>query len=60
MKDKWIQNAIKKPGSFTKQSKKADMTTSEFASKVKRNPEDFTSRTRKRAALARTLSSMNK
>ena len=59
MAEKWIQGAIKKPGSFTKQAKAADMGTQEFARKVQSNPEEYSGLTRKRAALARTLKKLS-
>jgi hypothetical protein len=57
---KWIQKAIKKPGSFTAQAKKAGMSTSAFRDKVLSNKEKFSSTTVKRANLAKTLSKMKK
>ena len=62
MAEKWIQKAIKKPGSFTAQAKKAigEYETYQFAEKVSANPDKYSSKTRRRAALARTLSKMNK
>ena len=60
MAEKWIQKAIKKPGSFTAQAKKAGDGVQEFAGKVSANPDKYSSKTRRRAALARTLSKMNK
>ena len=60
MADNWIQGAIKKPGAFTAQAQRAGETTQAFAADVRKSPEDYTERTQKRAALARTLSRMNK
>lgn len=57
---KWIQKAIKKPGSFTAQAKRAGMSTSSFRDKVLANKEKFSSTTVKRANLAKTLSKMKK
>jgi hypothetical protein len=57
---KWIQGAIKKPGAFTAQAKKAGMSTSAFRDKVLANKEKFSSTTVKRANLAKTLSKMKK
>lgn len=57
---KWIQGAIKKPGSFTAQAKRAGMSTSAFRDKVLANKDKFSSTTVKRANLAKTLSKMNK
>jgi hypothetical protein len=56
MSDKrWIQDAVRKEGSFTKQAKRDKEGVQTFARHVLANPEDYSSRTRRRAALARTL-----
>lgn len=57
---KWIQSAIKKPGSFTKQAKAAGMSVPAFREKVLANKEDYSGTTVKRANLAKTLSKMKK
>ena len=57
---KWIQGAIKKPGSFTAQAKRAGMSVSAFRNKVLANKGDFSSTTVRRANLAKTLSKMRK
>jgi hypothetical protein len=57
---KWIQSAIKKPGSFTAQAKSAGMSVPAFRDKVLSNKEKFSSTTVKRANLAKTLSGMRK
>jgi hypothetical protein len=59
-KKKWIQEAIKKPGSFTAQAKKAGTTVLQFSRRVAGNPNRYNTVTRKRAALAQTLSKMRK
>ena len=59
-KSNWIQGAIKKPGSFSAQAAKAGMSTAEFASEVTSNPDDYSSKTLKRAQLAKTLAGMRK
>jgi hypothetical protein len=56
----WIKGAIKKPGSFTAQAKKAGMSVPAFRDKVLANKDKFSSTTVKRANLAKTLSKMNK
>jgi predicted nucleic acid-binding Zn-ribbon protein len=56
----WIDKAIKKPGSFTKQAKAAGQSVQGFASKVKSNPDKFSSTTVKRANLAKTLEGFHK
>jgi|688.fasta_scaffold00447_54 hypothetical protein len=57
---KWIQSAIKKPGSFTAQAKNAGMSVPAFRDKVLSNKEKFSSTTVKRANLAKTLAGMRK
>lgn len=57
---KWIQKAIKKPGSFTAQAKRAGMSVPSFREKVLANKDKFSSTTVKRANLAKTLSKMKK
>ena len=56
----WIKGAIKKPGSFTSQAKRAGMSTSAFRDKVLSNKDKYSSTTVKRANLAKTLSKMKK
>lgn len=50
----WIQGAIKRPGAFSAKAKRAGMSTSAYARKVKNNPRAST-RTKRQAALALTL-----
>jgi len=57
---KWIQGAIKRPGAFTKKAKKAKMSVSKYASKVLKKGSKASTRTKKQAALARTLSKLRK
>lgn len=57
---KWIQKAIKKPGSFTAQAKRAGMSVPSFRKKVLANKDKYSSTTVKRANLAKTLSKMRK
>ena len=59
-KENWIQGAIKKPGAFSAQAKKAGMSTSEFAEEVTKNPKDYSDKTVKRAQLAKTLAGFRK
>jgi len=56
----WIKSAIKKPGSFTAQAKKAGMSVPAFRDKVLANKSAYSSTTVKRANLAKTLSKMRK
>ena len=52
---KWIQNAIKQPGSFSRKAQKRGMTTNELAKNVIANPERYDKTTVKQANLALTL-----
>lgn len=60
MAKKWIQDAIKRPGAFTRKAEKNDMTTKQFTSEVLSNPGDYNERTVRQANLAKTLSKMHK
>lgn len=57
---KWIQKAIKKEGSFTKQAKRAGETVKEYAKDVLKKGSKATAKTKKRAVLAKTLTKMSK
>lgn len=57
---KWIQKAIKHPGSFTKQAQAAGMSVAGFRNKVLANKSAYSSTTVKRANLAKTLAGMRK
>jgi len=52
----WIQQAIRKPGAFRKQAKRAGKSTMQFARDVMRNPSRYSTTTVRRARLAITLS----
>ena len=56
MAKKWIQKAIKKPGSFSKAAKKAGKSTMEYAEEKKHAK----GKIGRRARLALTLSKMHK
>jgi hypothetical protein len=56
---KWIQKAIKHPGSFTAQAKKAGMGVQSYATKVLKKGSKASTTTKRRAALAKTLSKMH-
>jgi hypothetical protein len=59
MARKWIDRAIQRKGAFRAKAKKAGKSTRAFASQVMSNPEKYDPRTRRQAALARTLISMH-
>ena len=56
----FIKNAIKNPGAFSKQAKRAKMTVKGFETKVLSNPKNYSSTTVKRANLSRTLRKIKK
>ena len=60
MSKKWIQAAIKKPGSFTAQAKKAKMSVAKYAVKVLKKGSKASAKTKKRAVLSQTLKKLNK
>jgi len=59
-KRNWIQQAIRKPGSFRKQAQQAGKSTTEFMRDVLRNPKRYSPTTVRRARLAKTLMGLNK
>ena len=60
MADKWIKDAIKRPGAFTKKAEKRKLSVKEFASRVTANPDKYDTRTVRQANLAKTLSKLHK
>tara|TARA_B100000900_G_scaffold411291_1_gene430697 strand:- start:643 stop:837 length:195 start_codon:yes stop_codon:yes gene_type:complete len=60
MADKWIKDAIKRPGAFTKKAEKRKLSVKEFASRVTANPDKYDTRTVRQANLAKTLSKLRK
>lgn len=59
MAKKWIQSAIKRPGAFTAKAKAAGMGTAAYAAKVVKQGSHASTRTKRQAALARTLRKMH-
>lgn len=59
-KKKWIQSAIKRPGAFTKKAKAAGKSVSAYASSVLKEGSKASTRTKRQAALAQTLSKIRK
>lgn len=57
---KWIQGAIKRPGSFTAKAKRRKMTVAQFRTAVLKNPGRYDKRTVQQARLAATLSKINR
>lgn len=60
MAKKWIKKAISRPGAFTKKAKKAGMSVSAYARKVLKKGSKASTRTKRQAALSRTLSRLRK
>jgi hypothetical protein len=54
-KSKWMQTAVKKPGAFTAQAKRAGMTVGGFAKKVLSKGSKASQTTKRRARLAQTF-----
>lgn len=59
-KKRWIQSAITRKGAFTKKAKAAGKSVSEYASSVLKEGSKASTRTKRQAALAQTLSKMRK
>ncbi len=55
---KWIQSAIRRPGAFSAKARRAGMSTGGYARQVLRSSSRATTRTKRQAALARTLGRM--
>ena len=58
-KGDWIQDAIKRPGAFTKKAKAAGMSVGAYANKVLKKGSDASTRTKRQANLAKTLRSFH-
>jgi hypothetical protein len=56
----WIQGAIKHPGAFTKKAKKVGKSVSAYATSVLKKGSKASTKTKKQAALAKTLAKMRK
>lgn len=56
----WIAGAIRRPGAFTKKAKGAGMSVAAYASHVLEEGSGASTRTKRQAALAKTLSRMRK
>jgi len=59
-KKKWIKGAIKRPGAFKAKAKRAGMSTSAYARKVLKKGSKVSTRTKRQASLAVTLSKMKR
>jgi len=56
----WIQKAVRRPGAFTAQAKRAKMSVQGFAREVIAHPSKYTLRTRRRALLAQRFAKMGR
>jgi hypothetical protein len=59
-KENWISGAIKRPGAFKAKAAKAGKSTAAYASSVLKEGSKASTRTKRQAALAKTLSSIRK
>jgi hypothetical protein len=59
-KKRWIQSAISRPGAFTKKAKAAGKSVAGYAKSVLKEGSKASTRTKRQAALAQTLSKMRK
>lgn len=57
---KWIDKAVKNPGSFTAKAKKRGITSAQLQANVESNPDKYDETTRKQAKLRETLVKLNK
>ena len=57
---KWIQKANIKEGAFTKKAAKRGITSAQLQANVEKNPDKYDEKTRKQAALRKTLVKVNK
>lgn len=60
MAKKWIQSAIKRPGAFTRKAKAVGKSISSYAAKVTKPGSRASTRTKRQANLAKTLTKMSK
>ena len=57
---KWIQKAVKNPGSFTAKAKKRGISSAQLQRNVEENPNKYDEKTRKQSNLRDTLVRLNK
>lgn len=57
---KWIQKAVKNPGSFTAKAKKRGITSAQLQANVEANPDKYDEKTQKQARLRETLVKLQK
>jgi hypothetical protein len=56
----WIQDAVKRPGEFTRKAEKRNLSPAEFQETVLANPNKYDERTLKQARLRKTLVAIHK
>jgi hypothetical protein len=56
----WIQDAVKRPGEFTRKAEKRNLSPAEFQETVLANPSKYDERTLKQARLRKTLVAIHK
>lgn len=56
----WIAGAIKRPGAFTRKARAAGMGVQEYANAVQSGRVKVSTRTKRQAALAKTLKKMHR
>jgi hypothetical protein len=59
-KKNWIKKAIKRPGAFKAKARKAGKSTQEYAKSILAKGSTASTRTKRQAALAQTLSKMRR
>tara|TARA_B100000073_G_scaffold320133_1_gene299559 strand:+ start:312 stop:551 length:240 start_codon:yes stop_codon:yes gene_type:complete len=57
---KWIQKADIKEGAFTAKAKRKGITSAQLQANVEKNPDKYDAKTRKQAALRKTLVKVSK
>ena len=56
----WIKGAVKRPGAFKAKAKKAGKSVAAYANQVLKKGSKASTRTKRQAALAKTLSKLRK
>jgi hypothetical protein len=56
----WIQNAIKRPGEFTRKAEERGLSPADFQERVLTNPERYDGRTVKQARFRKVLVAIRK
>ena len=56
----WIQDAVKRPGEFTRKAEKRNLSPAEFQETVLANPSKYDERTLKQSRLRKTLVAIHK